>query len=195
MRIIVQVFLIMISARVCFAQSLSVIQEDKLRYANYTPATEAGWDTIRHQHGEAFPQQANSTRRANCNLAKRVYGWHPYWMGTVYNNYQWDLLTDLCYFDYEVRPNTGNNTNSNFAWSTSGAVTAAINNGVNVHICASMFSSHSSFWNTPAAQTTFTNNMISLLQSRGGKGVNIDFEGMGAADRIPFTNFMINFCN
>jgi len=107
----------------------------------------------------------------------------------------WDLLTDLCYFDYEVSPNTGNNTNSNFAWSTSGAVTAAINNGVNVHICASMFSSHSSFWNTPAAQTTFTNNMISLLQSRGGKGVNIDFEGMGAADRIPFTNFMINFCN
>jgi len=195
MRILVTVFLMIISARVCFAQSLSVIQEDKLRYANYTPATEAGWDTIRHQHGEAFPQQANSTRGANCNLTKRVYGWHPYWMGTVYNNYQWDLLTDLCYFDYAVSPNTGNNTNTSFAWSTSGAVTAAINNGVNVHICASLFGSHATFWNTPAAQTTFTNNMISLLQSRGGKGVNIDFEGMGAADRIPFTNFMINFCN
>jgi hypothetical protein len=47
----------MISARVCFAQSLSVIQEDKLRYANYTPDTEVDWDTIRHHHGEAFPHK------------------------------------------------------------------------------------------------------------------------------------------
>jgi spore germination protein YaaH len=195
MRTLVVPLLMMFSAGVSLAQTLSVIQEDKSRYANYTPVTEAGWDTIRHQHGEAFPQAMNSTRGANCNLTKRVYGWHPYWMGTVYNNYQWDLISDFCYFDYEVSSNTGNNTNTSFTWSTSGAVTAAINNGVNVHICASLFTSHSTFWNTPSAQTTFTNNMISLLQSRGGKGVNIDFEGMVSSDRIPFTNFMINFCN
>lgn len=174
------------------AQHTGVMQEQSQYYSQFGNLSETGWDSLRHAQGE--PAVTTQQRKSPnvCALQKRVFGWHPYWVGSVYNNYQWNLLSDLCYFDYAVSPTTGNNTNSSFQWSTSAAVTAAINNGTDVHICATLFGSHSTFWASSTAQQTFITNIISLLQARGGKGVNIDFEGMGSSDRIPFTNFMAN---
>lgn len=184
--------LLIFSAAFTQAQQTGVMQEQSQYYSQFGNLSERGWDSLRHAHGE--PDVVTQQRKSPnvCALQKRVFGWHPYWVGSVYNNYQWNLLSDLCYFDYTVSPTTGNNTNGSFQWSTSAAVTAAINNGVEVHICATLFSNHSSFWASSTAQQTFISNIISLLQARGGKGVNIDFEGMGASDRIPFTNFMAN---
>lgn len=153
--------------------------------------TEMQWDSLNNYSAKA----SLNTKQLACGLNKRVYGWHPYWVGTVYNNYQWNLISDLCYFDYAVSPTTGNNTNTSFAWLTSGAVTAAINNGVNVSICATLFSNHTTFLADATAKQTLISNLISLVQQRNGKGVNIDFEGMAAADKVPFTNFMIDLCN
>lgn len=175
------------------AQNVSVIREQSEHYASFGQQSDLYWDSLRISEGAPVTNTSVQGRNANsCNLNKRVFGWHPYWVGSVYNNYQWNLLSDFCYFDYTVSPNTGNNTNASFAWTTSAAVTAAINNGVDVHICATMFGSHSTFWASSTAQQTFISNIISLLQARNGKGVNIDFEGMGSADRTPFTSFMQN---
>ncbi|TND05548.1 MAG: N-acetylmuramyl-L-alanine amidase, negative regulator of AmpC, AmpD [Bacteroidetes bacterium] len=177
------------------AQPVSVMREQSQHYGQFGARSETSWDSVRIVEGAAPVSDGTSRSPQLCTLNKRVFGWHPYWVGTVYNNYQWNLLSDLCYFDYAVSPTTGNNTNGSFAWSTSGAVTAAINNGVDVHICATLFGSHTTFFATPAAQQTFISNIISLLQARGGKGVNIDFEGMGASHRNDFTAFMINLSN
>lgn len=181
---------------VLFAQYPSAVQEQSVHYAQMGSHDDFYWDSVRV--AEAAPP--NSAQQSiqpigQCQLNKRVFGWHPYWMGTVYNNYQWNLLSDLCYFDYAVSPTTGNNTNSSYSWLTSGAVTAAINNGVDVHICATLFGSHSTFLASSTAQQTFISNIISDLQARGGKGVNIDFEGMTASNSAPFTAFMQNLSN
>lgn len=175
------------------AQSISQMQEDAERYKAFGMRSDLYWDSLRVAEGAPAVASQSVQPQMVCNLEKRVFGWHPYWVGTVYNNYQWNLLSDLCYFDYEVSPNTGNNTNPSYAWTTSAAVTAAINNGVDVHICATLFGSHSTFLSNSTAQQTFINNMISQLQARGGKGVNIDFEGMGSANTTAFTAFMQNF--
>ena len=58
---------------------------------------------------------------SNCTLDKIVFGWHPYWVGSAYNNYDWNLLSDLSYFSYEVNPSTGN-ANSTHNWATANAV-------------------------------------------------------------------------
>lgn len=173
------------------AQQLSGIQEQSMHYLSMGSHNESFWDSVRISEGSpASMQHPPVSVQGTCTLNKRVFGWHPYWVGTVYNNYQWNLLSDLCYFDYAVSPNTGNNTNSSYNWATSGAVTAAIANGVDVHICATLFGSHSTFLASSTAQQTFINNIIADLQSRGGKGVNIDFEGMTASNSAPFTAFM-----
>jgi spore germination protein YaaH len=181
---------------VAFAQ-LSTVQEQRSYYERFRFNNELQWDSLNfHESGHKYQVKNNSDKATvNCNLNKKVYGWHPYWVGSVYTNYDWSLISDFCYFDYSVSPSTGNNTNASFAWATSAAVTAALSNSVDVHFCATMFANHSTFWASSTAQQTFITNAINLLNSRGGNGLNIDFEGMGSGDNVPFTNFMTNLCN
>ncbi len=179
--------------KILFAQQTnpSTMQQEAEHYGQYTYTNELSWDSLRIAEGQAeVSDPLVFDSRGSCTLNKRVFGWHPYWNGSEYLNYQWNLLSDFCYFDYRVSPNTGNNLNASFQWTTSAAVTAAINNNVDVHICASLFSNHATFLASTTAQQTFINNIISLLQARGGKGVNIDFEGMASTDRNAFTAFM-----
>ncbi|MCE3229715.1 MAG: hypothetical protein K0S32_4266 [Bacteroidetes bacterium] len=170
------------------AQHRSIMQEESEFYNSLNLKSEQQFDRLRsesHYKLQSVPQ-------TSCNLTKRVFGWHPYWSGTSYTAYQWNLLSDLCYFDYTISSGTGNNTNASFAWSTASVVTVAKNNGTKIHICATLFSGHSTFWGSTTAQNTFINNIITLLNAKQGNGVNIDFEGMGSSDKIPFTNFITN---
>lgn len=168
----------------------SIMQEQSEFYKTFQFTNDASWDSLQN----VINSQSLSHKGASsvCTLKKKVYGWHPYWSGTVYTAYDWSMISDFCYFDYSVSPTTGQNTNTSFAWSSSAAVTAAKANGKKIHFCVTLFASHATFWATPAAQTTLINNIVSLLNSRGGNGVNVDFEGMGSSDKIPFKNFMMN---
>ncbi len=181
-----------------FAQSYSTIQEQSNHYKKFSFKYDTQWDSLTRINNNSSP--INSNHRISilptCSLTKKVYGWHPYWNGNVYNNYDWSMLSDFCYFDYSVSPTTGNNTNGSFAWLTSAAVTAAISNSINVHFCATLFASHSTFLASASAQQTFITNVINLLNARpGSNGINIDFEGMSSSDKTPFTNFMTSLCN
>lgn len=177
-----------------FAQSS--IQEQKAFFKDYHYANEESWDQLRADGKHLMPPAPAKLKAAQdqttCALNKRVFGWFPYWQGSTYNNFQWNLLSDFCYFDYTVNASDGSNSNSSFVWSSSAAVTAAKNNGSNIHFCASLFSSHATFLGSSTAMQTFINNTISLLNARGGKGVNIDFEGMGASNKAAFTSFIQN---
>lgn len=180
------------------AQQQSTVQEQSQHYKNFSYKKDAQWDSLSAvENGNVYQLKTNQSKStAACVLNKKVYGWHPYWVGSVYTNYNWSMLSDFCYFDYSVSPSTGNNTNGSFAWATSAAVTAAISNSVNVHFCATLFASHSTFWASSTAQQTFITNAINLLNSRpGSDGINIDFEAMGSSDKAPFTAFMTSLCN
>jgi spore germination protein YaaH len=186
------------------AQQKSTIQEQSNHYKNYSFSKDTQWDSLNTaENGTVYQDNPIQSKTSSlpCTLNKKVYGWHPYWVGSVYTNYDWSMLSDFCYFDYEVNPSTGNNaassfTNATTGWANSAAVTAAISHSINVHFCATLFASHSTFWASSTAQQTFITNAINLLNSRpGSNGINIDFEGMGSADKIPFTTFMTNLCN
>lgn len=127
----------------------------------------------------------------NCNLNKIVFGWHPYWMNNaaIYNNYQWNLLSDLSYFSYEINSTNGNAVSTN-GWATAGVVTTALNNGVRVNLCATLFSDHATFLNNATSRQTCITNLINLVQSRGAHGVNVDIEGLPSSQTANFTAFM-----
>lgn len=171
----------------------SIHREQSEYYSSLNFKTDEQFDSLRNTLegiSQAFSLRSESS--PTCTLTKKIFGWHPYWNGSTYTNYQWNLLSDLCYFDYSVSSSTGNNTNTSFAWNTASVVTVAKANGTKIHICATLFSGHSTFWGSTTAQNTFINNIISLLNTRNGNGVNIDFEGMGSSDKVPFTNFITN---
>lgn len=171
----------------------SIHQEQSEFYSSQKGITEAGFDSLNGRQPQ--PDLVSARSNSPCVLTKRVLGWHPYWNGTTYTNYQWNLLSDLVYFDYSVSPTTGNNTNTSFAWTTASVVTVAKNNNTNVHICVTLFGGHSSFWASSSAQNTLISNLVNLLNARGGNGINIDFEGMGSSDNAPFVAFMTNLNN
>jgi spore germination protein YaaH len=171
----------------------SMMQQESEYYSQFHYTTDAQWDALFGRSPATDRGIAQS--QATCTLKKRVFGWFPYWEASTYTHFQWNLISDLAYFDYTVSPTTGANTNGSFAWSTSPAVTAALSNGVNAEITCTLFSSHSTFLASASSKSACINNVISLLNARGGKGVNIDFEGMAASNKAAFTAFMVQFKN
>jgi len=144
---------------------------------------------------ESFPTEKVGYPKVGCDLDKIVYGWHPYWVGTAYQNYQWDLLSHLSFFSYEVNAADGQ-PNSTHGWSTSAAIDSALASGnTKVTLCVTLFSGHTTFFSSPTAEQTLISNLINLVQTRGAHGVNIDFEGLPSAETTNFANFMVNLSN
>ncbi len=130
----------------------------------------------------------------SCNLNKIVFGWHPYWSNGLETNYDWSLLSDLCYFSYEVNPADGNATTTH-NWSTASVIDDALANGVRVSLCVTLFSNHATFLNNSSAKQTLIDNIINMLQSRGANGVNIDFEGVNSSLKSQYNDFLIDLSN
>jgi spore germination protein YaaH len=175
------------------AQHKSFMQEQSEYYSRFHLKTDGQWDSLagRTAADHVLPEKSMNA----CTLKKRVFGWCPYWEASTYTGFQWNLLSDLCYFDYTVTTADGTNSNASFAWSTSPAVTAAISNGVNAEICITLFSSHATFLASTTAKTKLINNVVGLLNTKGGKGINVDFEGMASSNKAAFTAFMTQLKN
>ena len=138
-------------------------------------------------------QNQKSSNNAGCVLNKRVFGWHPYWVGSgVANNYQWNLLSDLCYFNYEFNASTGAITTTN-GFLTSPVIDSALSNGTKVHLCVTMFdtTAHNTFFANLTAQKNLITNLINAIQARNAKGINLDFEGVKSKHKTALTNFVI----
>lgn len=129
----------------------------------------------------------------SCNLNKIVFGWHPYWSNGLEVNYDWSLLSDLSFFSYEVDAATGNPDNTH-GWATSTVVDEALAAGVRVNLCVTLFSNHSTFFGSATAQQNLIDNLISMVQTKGANGVNIDFEGVSSSLEPEFTAFLIDLC-
>lgn len=143
-------------------------------------------DNSIHRNERLIPSK--DKRGANF-LNKRVFGYHPYWSGTKWHQYHWDQLTDLCYFSYDVDPATGNAA-SLYDFMTDPVIDTALKHNVNVHLCVTLFSGHAQFFQNSIAQQTLILNLIALVENRGLKGINIDFEALPSAYGQNFTSFI-----
>ncbi len=173
------------AARVIFAQTspASVHREEQAYYRQLGLAPDE-WQRINEREVSVLPRNLD-----NCTLTKRIFGWHPYWSNGLETHYQWNRLSDLCYFSYEVNPQTGN-PNSTYNWSTAAVVTQALARGVRVHLCVTLFDNHATFFGSSIAQQTLIDNLTDLLKQRGAHGVNIDFELVPLSQKAALTNFI-----
>ncbi len=128
-----------------------------------------------------------------CSLQYAVYGWHPYWVGTAYTNYDFSLLSTFSYFSYELVPSTGGYS-SIHSWKTTASVDLALAAGCKVELCVTNFgsSNNTTFLTNGTAQQVFIDTIISLINFRGAHGVNIDFEGVPGAQKNNLSAFMQN---
>ena len=177
------IILVLFFSVISFAQRKSVTQEHSEYYKSLNMSDE---DFYKQNKQEIAVKEKSIN---SCNLNKIVFGWHPYWVNGLEANYDWNLISDFCYFSYEVNSTNGEAV-STHSWETTSSVTEAINNGVNVHLCVTLFSDHATFLSNSTSRQTLIDNLISLISDRNAKGVNIDFEGVPSSQSANLTSFM-----
>jgi len=171
-------------------QAFRSVHEEQNEYYNKSGLLSiADFDSVNH-----FVLIPAAKKVENLQLNKRIFGYHPYWGGSNYLNYQWNLLSDFCHFSYEVDPGSGLPTTTH-SWDTSAAIDSALANNVKVHLCVTLFSGHSTFFTNPTAQQTLIDNIINMVESRGANGVNMDVEALPSAFGEEYTAFLISLCD
>lgn len=113
------------------------------------------------------------------SLAKHVFGWNPYWMGTAYTSFDYSLLSTVAYFSYEVDTATGSYATVR-SWKTTELVSLAHQRGARVVLTVTNFgnANNAAILNNSKRQETLIDSLIALVKLRNADGVNIDFEGI-----------------
>ena len=80
-----------------FAQTKSIHQEQQEYYKQFQFSNEADYNSLSGIQPQNKGIVTPPTQSA-CSLEYDVYGWHPYWVGTAYNDYDFSLLSTFSYF-------------------------------------------------------------------------------------------------
>ena len=122
--------------------------------------------------------------------SKKVFGYHPYWQGTKWQSYNYDLLTTIAYFSAETN-STGDLTNLH-GWPATDLINKAHMNGVEVVLTVTLFDrsdietllSHNSY------RDRLIKNLLYEVVRAGADGVNIDFESFPASQKSNLVSFV-----
>ena len=63
------------------------------------------WDSIQKVY------YVRDKKYSKIKSENEVFGWHPYWMGSAWESYPFELLSTISYFSYKLDPNTGSYSN------------------------------------------------------------------------------------
>lgn len=127
---------------------------------------------------------------ANPGLNKEVFGFHTYWMGDTYKDYQYKLLSTIGYFAVKIDSN-GTISDKN-EWPHYNLINTAHKNGVRVVLVARNFSSSeiTTLLSSSTNRNRAINNLYSEVKNAGADGINIDLEGVSGSQKSNLTKFM-----
>lgn len=171
-----------------FLNKSSHVTEDRTHRIDSLTTYEEAWNK---RYGlKVDPKQRFAKDTVN-RLTNQVYGYHPYWMGTAYKNYNFNLLSRIAYFSLPVNPNTGNLQSTRY-WYQTEIVQIAHAYDCAVDLCISNFGQTNNriFLENPEAQKRLISSVIKLISSRGADGVNVNFEEIPKNQRDNFTTFI-----
>jgi spore germination protein len=114
-------------------------------------------------------------------ISHEVHGYHPYWQGSAYLDYDWSLISTVAFFSLEI--GADGSILANHGWPWAGLVSSAHAGGARVLVTATNFSSSelSTLLANPAYRTAAVGNLVAAVQLGGADGVNVDFENLPAS--------------
>lgn len=124
----------------------------------------------------------------------KVFGWHPYFYGSAYKSYNFELLWGVSYFGYLIDSKTGSYRNI-YQWKETKLIKMAHANGCKVFLTLINFGfkQNDSFLTNFKAWKTCADSCIALLKYKGADGINIDFESVSSNRRVAFNAFIKYF--
>lgn len=122
--------------------------------------------------------------------SREVFGYHPYWMGTAWTNYNFNLISTIAYFGGEVTA-TGNIADDH-GWPVTSLINTAHAAGTDVVLTVILFNSSdiTTLLSSSSNRQNLITNLVNSVSSAGGDGVNIDFEGVPSSQRNNLVQFI-----
>lgn len=136
-----------------------------------------------------------SLKRRYAAPTREVFGYHPYWMGTAWQNYNYNLLSTIAYFGVAVNGN-GQITDYH-GWPVTSLINEAHSHGVEVVLTVILFSGDQiqQLLSSSSNRQTLISNLLTQVGNAGADGVNIDFEGVPSSQKNNLTTFMTDLTN
>ena len=105
-----------------------------------------------------------------------VFGYHPYWNGTAYLNYEYNMLSHIAWFGLAL--SAGGNITNDHGWPINGLVDLAHSHGVKVIVTVTLFENADigTLLGNAGTRQSAINNLIAAVSEGNADGVNIDFE-------------------
>ena len=124
--------------------------------------------------------------------SKEVFGYHPYWVGTAWTNYNFELISTLAFFSAEINA-TGSIDNLH-GWPIPSLINQAHAHGTKVVLVATLFDSNDlvTLLSNHSYKQNLINNLIAQVQLGNADGVNIDFESLPVSQRDNMIDFIQN---
>ena len=124
-------------------------------------------------------------------VKKEVFGFHTHWSNNAQKYYDYDILTALAYFGYELDAFTGSYKDIR-DWKTSSVVNEALEAGTKVYLTVANFGSENNktFLENPEARAVSIDSISALLNARKAHGVIIDFEGLPKELGMSYTKYI-----
>jgi len=155
---------------------------------NKLRATNFYWDSIQQLYFIKSP----TNRRLSPKY--EVFGWHPHWMGSAWESYDFSLLSTIAYFAYIVDPETGSYANpvQMQEWRTTALIDSAKASGTRVLLSMAShgMEDNERFLSNPAAWNTFADSVAILLADRQADGVDLNFENVPERHRQTLVQFV-----
>ena len=131
----------------------------------------------------------------NVTPTREVFGYHPYWMGTAWQNYNYNLLSTIAYFSAEATA-TGD-LNNLHGWPVTGLINTAHANGVDVVLCVTLFSNSDlvTLLSNATYRQNLIDNLLTQVQAGNADGVNVDFESFPVSQKQNMVQFITNLTN
>jgi len=166
-------------------QRKGIHQEESEFYSNIHPAEKFSGEKSTAAPSELVTILAKS-------LTSRVLGWHPYWAAsTAYQSYDYNALSHIAYFSYEVDTATGGYTTIR-SWDANPIIDYAHQRGTKVLLTVTNFGTqkNTELLSDTIKQIYLLNTLIPLLVARKGDGVNFDLESVGLSQKNNLVRFM-----
>ena len=123
-----------------------------------------------------------------------VFGWHPYWMGSKWEKYPFELLSTISYFSYKIDHKTGGFTNPLQIedWKNTTMVDSAKVNNTRVLLTVSLhgYQKNKEFLDSDEKWANLFNTVSKLVIDKNADGIDLNFEVLPYSKRFKFNKLV-----
>ena len=120
--------------------------------------------------------------------------WYPYWEGEEYEKYNFNLISSVIFYAYNIDPISGNSNDGEGIelWKSGALVDSAHLYHKKVYLSATLYEEKNiaTFLDNTYAQNIFIDSISSLIKLKNGDGVNLDFHPIPMNRKDKFRRFI-----